>query len=56
MNGLDYDLIYEFCSRIDVPVIAHGGVGKIEHIEKGFLNQEQNAIAVGSFFVFQATH
>ena len=52
MNGLDYDLIYEFCSRIDVPVIAHGGVGKIEHIEKGF-KSGANAIAVGSFFVFQ---
>ena len=52
MNGLDYDLIYEFCSRIDVPVIAHGGVGKIEHIEKGF-KSGANAIAVGSFLFFK---
>jgi cyclase len=52
MNGLDYELINQLSSAVDVPVIAHGGIGSIEQIKKGF-KCGANAVAVGSFFVFQ---
>ena len=52
MKGLDYEIISELSRNIDVPIIAHGGVGSKNHIINGF-KSGANAIAVGSFFVFQ---
>ena len=52
MKGLDYEIISELSRNIDVPIIAHGGVGSKNHIINGF-KSGANAIAVGSFFCFQ---
>jgi len=52
MTGLDYELINNIKKLIDIPLIATGGVGSIEHIIKGF-KAGANAVAVGSYFIFK---
>ena len=52
MKGLDCKIISELSKNIDIPIIAHGGVGSKEDIINGF-KSGANAVAVGSFFVFQ---
>ena len=52
MKGLDCEIIHELSQNIKVPIIAHGGVGSKTHIVDGF-KSGANAVAVGSFFVFQ---
>jgi len=52
MTGLDLQAIYEVSKAVNVPVIACGGAGTLEHLR----NAEENgasAIAAGSMFVFK---
>lgn len=51
MDGLNVRLIRQ-ASMLGVPVIAHGGVGSLEHIREGFA-AGGSAVAVGSFVVYQ---
>lgn len=46
-EGFDVDLIKKISSKINIPLIAHGGGGKKEHIESAIINGA-NAIALGS--------
>lgn len=52
-SGLDLELIRRVASSVDVPVIAHGGVGSLEHIGKGIHEAGASAVAVGSLVVYQ---
>jgi cyclase len=52
-NGFDYGLVKEVCSAVSVPVIAHGGAGAVEDIEKVVKGSGASAVALGSMVVFQ---
>lgn len=52
-SGLDLDLIRRVSERVDIPVIAQGGAGSIEHIADAVRIGNASAVAVGSMVVFQ---
>lgn len=47
-QGYDMELIKMVTDAVSIPVIAHGGAGKMEHIREVILNTEVNAVAVAS--------
>lgn len=55
MQGYDLDLIRLVSGAVNVPVIACGGAGKIEHFREAEDNGA-SAMAAGSMFVFHGKH
>ncbi|MBT89279.1 MAG: hypothetical protein CMN79_02145 [Spirochaetales bacterium] len=55
MNGQDINYINKISKNISVPLISLGGIGSEDNIEKSF-NFGANAVAAGSFFVFNGPH
>jgi cyclase len=53
--GYDEELIREISSRVSVPVIASGGAGKLEDIEKVIYQGKADAVAVASILHFNKT-
>ena len=51
MCGMDVDLIKSVSDVVDIPIVACGGAGNIEHIQKAE-ESGASAIAAGSMFVF----
>lgn len=49
-KGFDIDLIKSIERVTTVPIIAHGGAGKLEHIFDAFSLANSDAVAVSSFF------
>lgn len=47
-QGYDIELIKLVTDAVSIPVIAHGGAGKVEHIREVILNTEVNAVAIAS--------
>ncbi len=52
-QGLDIDLIRRVSAAIDIPVIAQGGVGTIDHMVEGVRQGGASSIAVGASVVYQ---
>lgn len=52
-QGFDYNLLREIADKVSVPVIANGGAGNIDHIEKAVKNSNVSAISLGSMVVYQ---
>jgi len=52
MKGYDLKLMSELTKKVNVPVIANGGCGKLHHLKEVFLNAEVQAVAVSSMFHF----
>ena len=52
-SGFDYDMIKAGVDTVTIPVIAHGGAGKIEDIKKVVKESNASAVALGSMVVFQ---
>jgi cyclase len=52
-DGFDIPLTRAVSDAVDVPVIASGGVGKIEHLAEGVLDGHANAVLAASIFHFQ---
>lgn len=52
-SGMDIELIKSITTAVSVPVIANGGVGKIEDIRLAVKEGNANAVAVGSMVVYQ---
>ena len=52
-SGMDIELIKSITSAVNVPVIAHGGAGNIEHLKEAVLNGKAAAVAMGSMVVYQ---
>jgi cyclase len=44
-RGLDLDLIQAVRRRVNVPVIASGGVGRVEHVIEAFSRNVTDAVA-----------
>ena len=52
-EGYDVELIKSITKNVQVPVIANGGCGKIEHIGEVLKKANASACAVGSMVVYQ---
>jgi len=55
MQGFDLNLIREVTSAVNIPVIACGGAGTLQHLKEG-IDAGASAVAAGSMFVFQGKH
>ena len=55
-QGLDLDLVKQVTAAVDIPVIAQGGVGHLEHIRQAVKVSGASAVAAGSFFTFHGKH
>lgn len=55
-QGLDLDLVKQVTAAVDVPVIAQGGVGHLEHIRQAVKMSGASAVAAGSFLTFHGKH
>lgn len=56
MNGYDISLLKTVTNEVNVPVIACGGAGAIEHLADVIVNANVSAAAAGSMFVFHGKH
>ncbi|AXX86640.1 glycosyl amidation-associated protein WbuZ [Malaciobacter marinus] len=52
-DGYDLDLIESITSNVQIPVVANGGCGKIEHLGEVVKKAKASACAVGSMVVYQ---
>lgn len=55
MAGVDLELVREAATAINVPLIAHGGVGSLGHVQEA-LDSGADAVGAGSFLVFSGPH
>ena len=51
-DGFDVALTRAVARAVDIPVIASGGVGKLEHFAQGILEGEADAVLAASVFHF----
>ncbi len=51
-KGYDLDLTKKVCNSINIPVIASGGVGNLEHLYQGLKIGGANAVLAASIFHF----
>jgi len=56
MTGYDTELLSRITSKVNIPVIAMGGAGKLEHFFEVINSAHVSAVAAGSMFVFQGRH
>jgi cyclase len=52
MNGYDIELISRVSKSINIPLIAHGGAGSVEHFKQA-VKAGASAVAAGSMVVYQ---
>ncbi len=52
-SGLDCTLVKMVADAVNIPVIAHGGAGTIQHIGEAVKNGKASAVGLGSMVVFQ---
>jgi cyclase len=50
--GYDIELLQEMAAAVDVPVIASGGVGTLEHLYQGVAAGGASAVLAASIFHF----
>lgn len=55
MAGMDVELIRSVSDAVNVPTVAVGGVGSLQHM-RAAKDAGASAIAAGAFFVFQGPH
>ena len=51
-DGFDCHLTRSVARAVDIPVIASGGVGKLEHFAEGIIEGEADAVLAASVFHF----
>ena len=51
-QGFDIELTRIICDTVDIPVIASGGVGGLEHLAQGILAGHADAVLAASIFHF----
>lgn len=52
-SGFDIELVKRVNEAVNIPVIAHGGAGKLQHIGDVIKNGKVSAVALGSLVVYQ---
>jgi cyclase len=55
MNGYDIDLIKKVSEAVNIPVVALGGAGNLQHMQEVYTQGYANGLAAGSIFVYQGT-
>ena len=53
MNGYDIELLKEVQLATNIPIIALGGAGCLQHLREAIEKANLSAVAVGSLFVYQ---
>lgn len=56
MAGYDLDLIRSVTQCVDVPVVACGGAGSVDHLTQAVRDAGASAVSAGSMFVFHGRH
>jgi cyclase len=51
-QGFDLELMHAITKRVNIPVIASGGVGNLEHLAQGVLQGGADAVLAASIFHF----
>ena len=51
-DGFDIPLTRSVARAVDIPVIASGGVGTLEHFAEGIIDGEADAVLAASVFHF----
>ena len=51
-KGYDLDLTKKISSSVNIPVIASGGVGNLDHLYEGLKNGKASAALAASIFHF----
>jgi imidazole glycerol-phosphate synthase subunit HisF len=54
-QGFDLELVQAICAAVDVPVVAVGGAGSLQHLRSA-VDAGASAVAAGSLFVFHGPH
>ena len=52
-QGFDTKIINDVSNNINIPLIANGGAGSIEHIEEVITNPNVSAVCLGNMVVYQ---
>lgn len=52
-QGYDTDLIKSVASAVNIPVIANGGAGNLQHLEEAVHKGQASAVGLGSMVVYQ---
>lgn len=52
-EGFDFELVSKVSEAVSVPVIAHGGAGKVDHLGTVVKDCGASAVALGSMVVYQ---
>ena len=50
--GYDIELMSKISSKVNIPVIASGGVGNLEHLKDGIVQGGASAVLAASIFHF----
>lgn len=56
MQGFDLPLIQKVARRVNVPLVACGGAGTVNHLREAIIEGGASAVAAGSMFVFHGKH
>jgi len=56
MKGYDIGLIKSVASAVNIPVVACGGAGSLEHFKEAIVNGGASAVSAGSMFVFHGPY
>ncbi len=56
MQGFDLPLIQKVARSVNVPLVACGGAGNVEHLREAIIEGGASAVAAGSMFVFHGKH
>jgi imidazole glycerol-phosphate synthase subunit HisF len=56
MKGYEIDFIKKVTSKLNIPVVANGGAGKIQDFIDAIQKGGASAVSAGSMFVFQGKH
>jgi cyclase len=48
--GYDIDLMSKISSKVNIPIIASGGVGNLDHFVDGIIKGRANAVLAASIF------
>ena len=51
-NGLDVGAVRDVAKAVSIPVVAHGGVGRLEDFVSAFSEAKASAVAAGRIFQF----
>jgi cyclase len=56
MKGYDIELVSSITSVIDIPLIACGGAGSLDHMHDAITLGKASAVAAGSLFIYHGKH